>query len=121
MTCSNCGGFFCWSCLAIIKGYDHFENNPTCWGILEAEIMDNIDETDNFEHCLKNYINEKVDNYCVCPQCQFFNLRGEDKVNDILCQKCKRNFCYNCNELLPEAEDYLRHFDISDCYLKELS
>lgn len=31
MVCAQCGGFFCWSCLAKIKGYDHFQNNEKCW------------------------------------------------------------------------------------------
>ena len=38
MTCFQCGKHFCWSCLKLIDGYDHFKENMNCWGILEAEI-----------------------------------------------------------------------------------
>lgn len=50
MTCSHCGKFFCWSCGAKIDGYDHFAENRECWGIIEAEIADELDdEEEDFE------------------------------------------------------------------------
>ena len=75
MTCSQCGKFFCWSCGKLIDGYDHFEGRPECWGILEAQIADELYDDDltvngsKFTQALKKIVSDIADDYCMCPKC----------------------------------------------------
>jgi len=136
MTCSQCGNYFCWACGTKIKGYDHFQNNPNCWGALEADIADRMDLNENdfngreFEMELISQVKQRADCFCLCPnpECSYFNRKSDvTKINDIECERCHTHFCFSCNEVIAtptqarEGTDYLSHFKVSDCYYKDLS
>ena len=62
---------------------------------------------------------------CLCPNCQFVNIKDDRKINDIDCEKCSIHYCFICNKILLEQgeknENYLHHFEVSNCYYKDLS
>jgi hypothetical protein len=44
MTCVRCGKYFCWNCLHVITGYEHFADFPQCGDILAAAIPEKIEK-----------------------------------------------------------------------------
>jgi len=93
MICSRCGVFFCWMCLQVISGYQHFYDSPMCGDILAANINDDLDH--DFEpgfseeaSQLEKILYEKaLLNSIRCPRCLDLNTRYND-INLIKCGKC---------------------------------
>eukprot|EP00350_Pseudokeronopsis_sp_OXSARD2_P006333 CAMPEP_0170550406 /NCGR_PEP_ID=MMETSP0211-20121228/8474_1 /TAXON_ID=311385 /ORGANISM="Pseudokeronopsis sp., Strain OXSARD2" /LENGTH=96 /DNA_ID=CAMNT_0010856945 /DNA_START=740 /DNA_END=1027 /DNA_ORIENTATION=- len=96
MTCSRCGKYFCWSCVKVIEGYEHFRDSPSCGDILLAalptEISPNIGEIDSQEEEDEIIKGAMVDS-ASCPKClQIISRRN--KINYLICYKCKTEFCF---------------------------
>ena len=128
MTCPRCQLFFCWSCLSVISGYEHFKDNEKCnlWkgAEIERELKDDridfltltpqqIAEKKVKE--FREYAKKLADNEVIlCPMCDALNYRKSDRVNLIKCEECKCNFCFQCGKDI--TRDGLVHFEKSNCH-----
>jgi hypothetical protein len=127
MTCSRCGSYFCWGCGIQIQGYSHFSESGQCGDIIAAELRDTLKE-ETEEEVKKNLFEKYKDqieffDFVVCPSCnKAVDHDKGSKLNLKTCESCKSNFCNNCNKVLdPDEEEAKKHYEISDCYFKNIN
>lgn len=96
MICRECGVYFCWKCLAIIKGYDHFNVSPECWDTSGDRDIGQLSVRDLDE--VKNNIDDQdMENAIVCPDCgKIVNKKSED--NFLQCDHCSCTLCFYCGK-----------------------
>jgi len=113
MTCARCGKYFCWNCLVVILGYDHFAENPLCGDIIAAAVPDfiNTEEFGDRELVVKDVLKYSSK----CPKCQEIVTKSEN-INLLECHKCKTEFCHICGKVTPEGK---AHYDTSNCYYQD--
>ena len=106
MTCTICGAYFCYSCGKQIKGYDHFNRDPSVRG--GCKVFDEVTDDMLFFYANVRRDNNLPDDINVaeyyeqirsrmknCPHCGLKNEKM-GRNNDISCHHCRNHFCYQC-------------------------
>jgi len=111
--CSKCNKFFCWLCLKIIHGYEHFGDKCILFTqeSLREDYAHDINTTDSeFTKLIQEELLEEQ-KYCLseCPKCSTVNIKSK-KINLINCDSCHITYCFFCG---LEADE--EHFKVSTC------
>lgn len=108
MTCGYCGAFFCWQCLQVVDGYQHFHQGscqmfePEEIARWNAMMMDQRN-VEVYERQRRVLVALRRDpdrlRRCRCPVCGQDNVK-EGGNNLIRCWACTHHFCYLCRTWL---------------------
>lgn len=118
MTCSNCGGYFCFQCGQSIRGYDHYKNSTSC--VLLDQIEINRWELQFNQQLLQlqeqqlvpqNYRGADEAAARPCPNCKQVNYKDRGN-NHIFCWACQNHYCGLCNSMVRRGAG---HFGINKC------
>ena len=60
--------YFCWNCLNIIKGYEHFSLYPECWDTSGDVVIKELSNNE-FEEVKESLGDQDMHNSIVCPHC----------------------------------------------------
>ena len=132
MQCLKCATKFCWECFEILqpdKPYLHFENNPDCWAVnqaqdeeLKQEVIDAQEGLDPTKLQLSMTI---IENTANCPTCMGMITRGKQRVNLLDCDRCKIYFCFNCGKKIGTFQEGTEaakaHYASAFCHFKPLN
>eukprot|EP00004_Rigifila_ramosa_P018819 TRINITY_DN4726_c0_g1_i5.p2 TRINITY_DN4726_c0_g1~~TRINITY_DN4726_c0_g1_i5.p2 ORF type:complete len:256 (-),score=29.81 TRINITY_DN4726_c0_g1_i5:96-863(-) len=111
MTCSNCGGYFCYRCGEAISGYDHFTENRC--------VLFETREIDNWNRMMARMrpVREGPDRALMgqhpvkrCPSCGQ-RCAKQNTNNHMHCWACGAQFCFLCGVAIRGT----RHFSAVTC------
>ncbi|CAI2364636.1 unnamed protein product [Moneuplotes crassus] len=108
MVCRECGIYFCWKCLSIIKGYDHFNLNPDCWDFTDTDVgyltNKEVDE-------VKETIDDRdMENSVKCPHCDRV-VEKTNSSNYLRCSACFTHLCFYCGNMAEKD-----HYEKYSCF-----
>jgi len=111
MTCSKCGGYFCWLCGSKIKGYDHFQQK-SCQLFLTQTVRVPVIQM-NAAQLINNMQikdNNNPDIVAKCPKCGSRQLKQHGN-NHLRCINCPTQYCFICGATIYGT----KHFSITGC------
>ncbi|MEW5320281.1 MAG: hypothetical protein WDW38_011363 [Sanguina aurantia] len=115
MTCLSCGTFFCWKCLSIIEGYDHFGRDSCSMFDLEeiqrwnAQMQEHAPPREAVAEArhMVGLMRDLGARPCFCPRCGQQNVK-EGGNNDVRCWACSSHFCYLCRSAFAKSGAHFR-------------
>ncbi|XP_023736262.1 uncharacterized protein LOC111884171 [Lactuca sativa] len=113
MVCQNCGKYFCYRCMKVIDGYDHFSDGVCELFPEEEEEEVGLWEAQMNPRQVMGQIHAELfgDREHSCPRCGQINGKVGNN-NHICCWSCQRHYCYICVKMVRRSS---QHFGPKGC------